>query len=109
MTALDALSRLTRSGWVFTYPRDDAGDIIAGYAVRMWPGGWWDGLIVHAEHECEAFRVDPDNALTWRRDGTVVDMAAAVTALPAPGERLAPSLATSARAVLFPSFVTGWS
>ncbi|GAA4434917.1 hypothetical protein ACFQV2_27740 [Actinokineospora soli] len=104
MDALDALTRLTRAGWVFTYPRDDTGGIIAGYAVRLWPGGWWDGLILHAEHECEAIRVDPDNALTWRRDGTVVDMVAAVAELPAPGERLAPSLATGSHFSGFTNF-----
>ena len=84
VSALAALGALSRAGWVFNYPRDDRGEVIAGYAVRMWPGGWWDGLILHSEDRCEAMRVDPSDVLTWQREGTVVDVVAALTGLPAP-------------------------
>ena len=98
MSALDnALRSLVRDGWTFDYPRDEHGEIVVGHAARFYPGGWWDGLILRAPHDCTALRVDPDDRQTWRRDGCALDMIHAVRELPAPRERLAPDLASGRR------------
>ncbi|MGX7828306.1 hypothetical protein ACTG9Q_24765 [Actinokineospora sp. 24-640] len=95
---IDMLGKLARAGWRFSYPRDDAGQIIAGYGVWVWPGGWWDGLTLHAENDALAFRADPEGMVTWHRHGTTLEMAHALLDLPRPGERNAPHLCTGRRA-----------
>ncbi|MGW5050171.1 hypothetical protein [Actinokineospora sp. NPDC004072] len=87
-----ALVALTRQGWTFVYPTDENGEITKGLGARFYPGAWWDGLVIFDEDECEAIRVNPDDEVTWKRCGNVLDMAQEVSTLPPPGNRLAPNL-----------------
>jgi hypothetical protein len=94
---IGALRELARQGWAFDYPRDDNGDIVRGLGARFYPpSDWWDGLRFSGPDECEAIRVRGDE-ITWKRYGAVLDVVHAVAELPAPGDRLAPRLASGWR------------
>ncbi|MGW5052860.1 hypothetical protein [Actinokineospora sp. NPDC004072] len=81
---LDVLQQMSQDGWSFAYPQDETGQIIAGYAIRTWPDGWWDGLVLHSEHHAEAIRANPDNHITWHHDGPALTVTHAVHTLPPP-------------------------
>jgi hypothetical protein len=80
-----------RGGWVFAPIRTD-GDLqlLAGW--RVWPLGWSDAIAVRDVGDATAFRCDPAGGDVWHREGSLASVLDELIELPAPGERLAPTL-----------------
>ncbi|MEV6714830.1 hypothetical protein AB0M48_22675 [Lentzea sp. NPDC051208] len=97
--SLQNLILIRDAGWKFL-PIDDPGDPNAELdAARVWSNGWRDCIRVRDETDALGLRIcvpaDQHSAPTivWERSGTLAEVVHQLLALPAPGMRLAPTLA----------------
>jgi hypothetical protein len=97
--SLQNLILIREAGWRFL-PIDDPGDPNAELdAARIWPCGWRDCVRIREETDALGLRirVPADQhtapAIVWERSGTLAEVVHQLLALPAPGARLAPTLA----------------
>jgi hypothetical protein len=100
--SLQHLILIREAGWKFL-PIDDPGDPNAVLdAARIWSAGWRDCIRVREETDAIGLRirVPADKhtapAIVWERSGTLAEVVHELLALPAPGERHAPTLITGA-------------
>lgn len=86
LVELEAL--ITQCGWVSVpFVRD-----MVAY-LRLHPDGSVDSLAIRSEADAHAHRINGDDDLVWRVDGTVCEVVAHLRGLPAPGEPGAPVIA----------------
>jgi hypothetical protein len=88
--ALRSITALTKRGWSFRAAGIDTGGFLVGWFV--WPHNWMDALTIADEGDVRADRCDPDGGVVWKRDGSLVDVVAALLELPSPDAPNAPRL-----------------
>jgi hypothetical protein len=86
---LSRLLDLRDGGWIFV-PRRVDGEVDRLDAVRTWPDGTADAIMIKYVTDAAALRVDPDGGLVWMREGTLTEVADALLTLPPPGTPGAP-------------------
>ena len=88
---LQHLIDLVNAGWVFLPSMID-GVVNELHGVRMWPGGWADGVRVRGMADARALRSDFDGGLVWERSGSLAEVVDALITLPPPETQGAPRL-----------------
>lgn len=86
---LRKLVDLRDGGWLFV-PRRVDGELDRLDAVRTWPDGTADAVMVKYVNDAAALRIDPDGGLVWIREGTLAEVTDALLTLPPPGTPNAP-------------------
>ena len=82
---LRRLVDLRRADWRFTPGTDAEGQLRQINAVRTWPGGYADALLVRYTTDAAGIRCDHAGGVLWQRDGTLAEVVDGLLALPAPG------------------------
>jgi hypothetical protein len=84
-------------GWLFLPVNTIDGQPIELDGFRAWPGGYVDGLRIYSATNAMGIRTAPTEppTLTWERTDTLSVVVAELLALPAPDDRLAPTLAVA--------------
>jgi hypothetical protein len=86
---LRRLIDLRDGGWLFV-PRRVDGELDRLDAVRTWPDGSADAIMINYVTDAAALRIDPSGGLVWMREGTLAEVADALLTLPPPGNPDAP-------------------
>jgi hypothetical protein len=91
---LAGLITLREAGWRFLPVVTDAGEPVELDGFRAWQGGVTDGLRIYSSTNVLGIRTLPTEppTLSWERTGTLTQIVGELLALPAPGDRLAPTL-----------------
>jgi hypothetical protein len=92
---LGRLVDLREAGWLFV-PKVSGDDLVRLDAIRTWPDGTADALMIRFTTDAGAFRITPAGDRVWQHDGGLAEVVDAVLALPLPGALGAPSLVLGA-------------
>lgn len=82
---LGCLAWLTNASWAFV-PAVADGELVAIQGWRAWPNRWSDGIRILYVSEAMALRCDPAGWVTWRCEGTLVEVVNALLELPEPDD-----------------------
>lgn len=79
-------------GWQFLIATNEQNHVTEVRAVRTYPAGYADALMVRSTDDAAALRGDHTGGVVWTQEGSLAEVVDELIVLPAPGTPTAPRL-----------------